>query len=208
MEKIKKTGEEFYDEILEKVLLIGNSGVGKTSILLKLVMNKFFPKIKETNGVDIFEKKYEKENIHIVLELWDISGIEDDNETISSYYKSTKCIILVFDITDEESFKELENYKNEIKSFSDEKDLIVILLGNKSDLENQRKVFKKDIEEFVNKTGFLYMEVSAKNDSGNINKVFEYIGDKFYSEEKEYLESLNNDQNINSGDNNRMEIED
>lgn len=211
MEKIKKQEEEYYEEILEKVLLKGSSGVGKTSILLKLVMNKFFPKIKKTNGVDVFEKKVEKEDIKIVLELWDTSGSEDDLNLISSYYKGTRCIILVFDITDENSFKELSNFKKEINNFVDEKEFMVIVLGNKSDLISQRKVLKKDIEEFVNLNKYLYMEVSAKNDiCGNIKKVFDYIGDKFYSQEKEYLESLKNHKNTNyiSNNENAMEIED
>ena len=153
-------------DLLFKVLLIGNSGVGKSSLFLRFVDDIWEDSFVPTIGVDFKVKTLSIEDKKIKLQIWDTAGQERFRTIISSYYKGAHGILLIFDLTDIETFKSLNNWLIEIERNAN-KNVIKILIGNKCDL-NERKVTMKQASEFAEENGMKYIETSAKN---NINVV-------------------------------------
>lgn len=178
-EKISKLSSiSDIEEIAEKIIIIGSSNVGKTSLLIRYTKNQFPTTLKPTIGCDHYLKEQElpsKKNKKIRLSIWDTAGQERYKGLASSYYKNSKCAIFVFDLTNKESFLSLENWREEMLNFSDE-GILVVVIGNKKDLEKERVVRKEEIEFFCGKYEYFYMETSAKEDDGSIDKVFGYVG--------------------------------
>ena len=153
-------------DLLFKVLLIGNSGVGKSSLFLRFVDDIWEDSFVPTIGVDFKVKTLSIEDKKIKLQIWDTAGQERFRTIISSYYKGAHGILLIFDLSDIETFKSLNNWLIEIERNAN-KNVIKILIGNKCDL-NERKVTMKQASEFAEENGMKYIETSAKN---NINVV-------------------------------------
>ena len=113
-----------------KVILVGDSKVGKSSILLRYMSNTFSDNIKSTIGADHFEKEFtnkkneEHEEEKINLSIWDTAGVVGLRGLSSSYYMDAKCVILVFDLTDRKSFYNLDFYRDEMKYFANQGFLI------------------------------------------------------------------------------------
>ena len=160
----------------EKVVIIGDASVGKTSILLRYVNNTFSDNIKPTIGCDHYEKEVDIEGGQkIKLSIWDTAGQDRFRGLASSYYKRAKCVVLVFDITKKSSFEKLDFWRDEIMNFADE-NILVVVVGNKTDLMDKRTVMQEEIDAYVKKYEYFYLETSAlENGDGNIQKVFEYI---------------------------------
>ena len=161
-----------------KIILIGDSGVGKTSILNYYTKKMFKDRIQSTIGVDFVTKFEDINGKSIKIALWDTAGQEKYRATTANYYKNSSACFIVFDLTDIDSFNHLEIW---IKFFCDnsgikEKENIVIL-GNKSDLREERKISEEQIDEFISKQNFVYYETSAKNGE-NIDKCFKDIAEK------------------------------
>ena len=169
------------EEIAEKIIIIGTASVGKTSILTRYIKKTFPNQQKPTIGCDQFikEQPLSQKNRRIRLSIWDTAGQERYKGLASSYYKNSKCVIFVFDLTNKESFENLENWREEMLSYSDE-GILVVVIGNKNDLEKERVVRKEEIEFFCKKYDYYYMELSAKIDDGKIDKVFSYIGEVLF----------------------------
>ena len=153
-------------DLLFKVLLIGNSGVGKSSLFLRFVDDIWEDSFVPTIGVDFKVKTLSIEDKKIKLQIWDTAGQERFRTIISSYYKGAHGILLIFDLSDIETFKSLNNWLIEIERNAN-KNVIKILIGNKCDL-NERKVTMKQASEFAEENGMKYIETSAKN---NINVI-------------------------------------
>ena len=162
-----------------KVLLIGESNVGKTSIVTRVCSNTFNSSTKPTIGSDLFQKELTFNGNTVRLNIWDTAGQERFRGISSSYYKSAKIALIVFDLTNLKSFEKVNFWKDEITNFAD-KDFFIILVGNKSDLIAERVVKKEMAEELVKKHSFkAYYETSAKNgDSKEIGLLFDYIASK------------------------------
>lgn len=160
----------------EKVILIGDASVGKSSILIRYINKTFTDNMKPTIGVEHYSKEIQLENnTKITLSIWDTAGQERYRGLTSAYYKETKCVVMVFDITKRSSFERLYAWKEEIENFTDKK-LLTVVIGNKSDLCEQRKVTREEIEEFVKKYGYFYLETSAlNNEDSHIEEAFLYI---------------------------------
>lgn len=121
----------------EKVILIGDAAVGKTSILHRYIQGNFSENQKPTIGCDHFEKTVElTAEKHVSLSIWDTAGQERFRGLASAYYKKAKCVILVFDFTKKSSFEKLEYWKDEINNFA-EVNTAVVLVGNKFDLKDK-----------------------------------------------------------------------
>lgn len=164
----------------EKIILIGDPSVGKSSILTRYINKTFTDNMKPTIGVEHYSKEIPIQKTKITLSIWDTAGQERYRGLTSAYYKETKCIVLVFDITNRQSFDRLYTWKEEIENYTD-KDLLTVVIGNKSDLQEKRKVNKEEIEGFVKKFRYFYMETSAlENKDGNIEEVFRYIAENLY----------------------------
>jgi small GTP-binding protein len=121
-------------------------------------------------GVDFKLKNIELDNKKIKLQIWDTAGQERFRTITTSYYKGAHAILIVFDITDRESFEHVRNWMADIDKFAKE-GVLRILVGNKCDLENSRQVRKEEGNEIANKYGIKYIETSAK-ETTNIEDLF------------------------------------
>ena len=144
-----------YDYI-QKILLIGDSGVGKSSIVLRFTENTYNESYISTIGVDFKVKKLIIDNNVVKIQLWDTAGQERFKTITFSYYRGSHAVIIVFDITSRESFMNIEAWLEEIYKFCDKKKIKIIIIGNKKDLENTRKVSYDEAFTFANNLGFQY----------------------------------------------------
>lgn len=158
-------------DYLFKIIIIGDSGVGKSAILNRFADNKFTESYISTIGVDFKIKTILLDEHIIKLQLWDTAGQERFRTITTSYYRDSHIIFLCYDITDPESFANLPNWLKEIKKYALEKTKIIIC-GTKIDLEKKRKVMKQDAINFASSNNLDYIEVSSKTNF-NIDKLFE-----------------------------------
>ena len=166
-------GEEEYDFIF-KVLLLGNSDVGKSSLILRYVDQVWNEVFVPTIGVDFKVKTLTIDNKQIKMQIWDTAGQERFRNVISSYFKGSHGILLVYDITNRDSFKNLENWSIEIEKNASE-NVLKILIGNKNDLEDERDIASDEGKAFANRNGMQFIETSAKMNT-NVNEAFETLG--------------------------------
>ena len=159
--KMKKTSESSPDEIQLKIMLLGNTAVGKTSFILKYTENTFQEVHLSTIGVDFRVKTITYENKNYKLSIYDTTGQERYKSLAFSLIKNVDGIILMYDVTDESTFKSVPNW---IQSARDKKgeNYPIILLGNKIDLADRRKVTTEEGEEIAAKNGLDFFEISNK----------------------------------------------
>ena len=149
-------------DYLFKLLLIGNSAVGKSSLLLRFSDNVFNDAFLPTIGVDFKIRTMDLQNKTVKLQIWDTAGQERFKTITKAYYKGAHGIILVYDITDEQSFKDLDNWLNEVEKHASS-NVAKLLVGNKSDLEKDRRVSFEQGKSLADKLGIKFVETSAKN---------------------------------------------
>ena len=162
-----------------KTVIIGEPGVGKSSIISRGVNNIFTKDYKATLFFDHSWKNYKVNNSKIRIQLCDTCGQEVYHSVIKNFYKSALCIFLVFSINNIESFNSLSFWINEIEQSSSE-DIIIFLVGNKKDIEKERVVTEQQINDFIheNKIKF-YFETSAATGE-NVDKLFEETVKQLY----------------------------
>ncbi len=170
-------------DYLFKLLLIGDSGVGKSCILLRFTEDSYSEAFISTIGVDFKIKTIELEGKIIKLQIWDTAGQERFRTITSSYYRGAHGIIIVFDITDLESFENIKQWLIEINKYAFN-NVCKILVGNKSDLDYRRMVYSG--KEYAESLNIPYIETSAKN-SDNIDKLFYNISKQI----KSYMKQRN-----------------
>lgn len=156
-----------------KILIIGNSSVGKSNILLRYTDNVFNDSFLPTIGVDFKIKNMTVNNQRVKLNIWDTAGQERFKTITSTYYKGSHGIVLVYDITDRESFNNINNWINEVKRNASG-NVSMLLVGNKCDLEDERVVSTKEGQEYAKAVGMSYLETSAKADL-NIRETFNVL---------------------------------
>ena len=144
-----------------KIIFLGDQYVGKSSILNRFYQDKFEPDYQATIGLDFHSKNVEIKGTAIRLLLYDTAGQEKFKSLIPMYIRDANIIIVVYDITNKDSFIHTEHWVNETKDLKRD-DAIFVLVGNKIDLEDKRAVTSKEAENFANEKGFLFHEVSAK----------------------------------------------
>ena len=149
-------------EYLFKLLLIGNSGVGKSCILMRYADNSFTENFFNTIGVDFKIKTITLNDQVIKMQIWDTAGQDRFRTLTSSYYRGAHGIIIVYDVTNKDSFDNVKQWMQEIEKFASE-NVNKLLVGNKSDLEEQRKVTYDEGVELSKKFDIPFLEVSAKN---------------------------------------------
>ncbi len=186
-----------------KTVMIGEPGVGKSSIISRGVNNIFSKDYKATLCFDHSWKNYKINNSKIRIQLWDTCGQEVYHSIIKNFYKSALCIFLVFAINNKESFNSLNFWINEIEDMSSE-DIIIFLIGNKKDCENERVVSIDEINNFVEKNNInKYFETSAANGE-NIDKLFEETAKELYF--RHVVPLLNSHLSISSSNSNTNEF--
>jgi len=156
-----------------KIVVIGDINVGKTSILSRFRYGSFEQSYMPTLGIDFFTKNLFYEDKTIRLILWDTAGQERFRSLIPSYLKNADCIIIVYDITNKDSFNSLTHWLNDAKNNTIEGTIFVIC-GNKIDLKEKRVVTNEEIDEYIKKENLLYVECSAMNGEG-IKELFNLI---------------------------------
>ncbi|KAH8370637.1 hypothetical protein KR093_004378 [Drosophila rubida] len=157
-------------DYLFKLLLIGDSGVGKTCILFRFSEDAFNTTFISTIGIDFKIRTIELDNKKIKLQIWDTAGQERFRTITTAYYRGAMGIMLVYDITQEKSF---ENIKNWIRNIEENAaaDVEKMLLGNKCELNDKRQVSKERGEQLAIEYGIKFMETSAKA-SINVEEAF------------------------------------
>ena len=163
------TTEDDYDYII-KIVLIGDSGVGKTNILSRYISNKFNLNSTSTVGVEFQSKIVKINDKKIKIQIWDTSGQERYKSITSSYYKGAKGAFVVYDITQESTFKNADTWIGEIKANSSE-DVLIVLIGNKNDLENERKISLAEATKKAEQNKIFFCETSALQ-ATNIDHAF------------------------------------
>ncbi|XP_068647398.1 ras-related protein RABC1-like [Aristolochia californica] len=161
-------------DYLFKLLLIGDSGVGKSSLLLRFTSDTF-EDLSPTIGVDFKIKMVTLGGKRLKLAIWDTAGQERFRTLTSSYYRGAQGIIMVYDVTRRETFTNLSDiWAKEIDLYSTNQDCIKMLVGNKVDKESERVVTKKEGIDFAREYGCLFLECSAKTQV-NVEQCFEEL---------------------------------
>jgi len=162
-------------DYLFKLLMVGDSGVGKTSILLQFTQNEFNVSTRSTVGVDLKVKMMKFRNKSVKLTIWDTAGQERFRTLTSSYYRGAHGIILVYDVTSSESFQNIKDWLKEIDIYSTNDDAVKMLVGNKIDKNTERKVSRDEAIAFAKSLNMMYIETSAKTKIGVQNAFEELI---------------------------------
>ena len=171
-----------------KIVVIGDINVGKTSILSRFRYGSFEQSYMPTLGIDFFTKNLFYEDKTIRLILWDTAGQERFRSLIPSYLKNADCIIIVYDITNKDSFNSLTNWLSDAKNNTIEGTIFVIC-GNKIDLKEKRVVTNEEINEYIKKENLLYVECSAQNGEGIkelFNLIAQHLGESNFAK-SEYI---------------------
>ena len=165
-------------EIMVKVVLVGDSGVGKTNIMSKYLKNEFHEDSKATVGVEFGAKQFTVEGHVIKAQIWDTAGQERYKAITSAYYKGAKGAFIVYDITRKNTFDSVSRWVSDLTATADKK-ISIILIGNKSDLEDQRQVTKEMGEEKANQLQVAFLETSAMSGE-NLEKGFQMMINEIY----------------------------
>jgi len=164
-----------YDHLF-KILMIGDSGVGKSSILLRFTDDDFEEDRPCTIGVDFKTKMMDLDGKRINLTIWDTAGQEKFRSLTSSYYRGTQGIILVYDVTIRASFDAVTHWLSEVEMYTTNKDVIMMLVGSKIDKPN-REISREEGIKFAKSKSMLFIECSAKTKLG-IQQAFEELVQK------------------------------
>jgi Ras-related protein Rab-2A len=179
-----------------KIIVIGDSSVGKSSLTLRATKNHFKDIYTPTIGFEFLSFNIKIKNQTVKLQIWDTCGQEVYRSLISSFYRNSSLAIIVYAIDNQESFDNLESWLDEIKSQT-HPNLRIFLIGNKADLEDQRLISKKAAEELVKDHNIdLFMETSAKTGS-NAQEVFVKAAKMLLEDYKKYSENEGRDSNFN-----------
>jgi Ras-related protein Rab-1A len=157
-------------DYLVKIVFIGDSGVGKSSLLLKYVDDVFTGGYISTIGVDFRINTLVVDDKVFKLQIWDTAGQERFKSITTAYYRGANSIVMIYDITDKESFANIKKWKNELERYA-ESGVHLVLVGNKSDLESNRAVSISEAKEYARIIECEYVETSAKTGAG-IDKIF------------------------------------
>jgi len=156
-----------------KIVFLGKSGVGKTSITLRFCRETFQDGTEATIGASFLTKIMAIKDRQVKFEIWDTAGQERYRALAPMYYRNADAAVLVYDITDSESFSSLQSWYQELHK--NVPNCIIILTGNKMDLSNERKVSRENAEEFASQKECSLIEVSSKSGE-NVNELFTKLG--------------------------------
>lgn len=187
-------------DYLFKIVLIGDSGVGKSNILSRFTRNEFEINTKSTIGVEFSARDIEVNNKVIKVQIWDTAGQERYRAITTAYYRGAAGVIMVYDLTRRETFDHIEKWYRELMNNCDNS-VKLILVGNKSDLNHLREVTSLEGRCLAERYKILFLETSALN-SNNVHEAFETLIKDIYKfkmleeEKQKILESKDEDEII------------
>ncbi|KAG8091384.1 hypothetical protein GUJ93_ZPchr0012g20907 [Zizania palustris] len=156
-----------------KVVLIGDSAVGKSQILARFARNEFSIDSKATIGVEFQTRTLVIDHKSVKAQIWDTAGQERYRAVTSAYYRGALGALLVYDITKRQSFDHIPRWLEELRGHAD-KNIVIMLVGNKSDLEDERAVSTEDAKEFAEKENLFFLETSALQ-ATNVENAFQTV---------------------------------
>ena len=192
--------EDEYDFIF-KILLLGDSNVGKSSLISRYVDGLWSDVFVPTIGVDFKIKTLEIGNKNIKMQIWDTAGQERFRNIISSYFRGSHGILLIYDITNKNSFNNLQDWLEVIENNAN-KNVLKILIGNKNDLEEDRQIKTEEGQSFANRNNMQFIETSAKTNT-NVTDAFEALAKIMmeFNSDKKPISNENKKVNVSSGKN-------
>ena len=161
-----------YDAMM-KILLVGDSGVGKSCLLVRFVEDRFNPSFITTIGIDFKIKTVDINGKKVKLQLWDTAGQERFRTITTAYYRGAMGIVMVYDVTDERTYANIKQWYKTVTEHSND-DAQILLVGNKSDMDT-RVISYEQGESLAEELNIPFMESSAK-DNANVNEVFFTLG--------------------------------
>ena len=174
-------------DILIKVVIVGDSSVGKTNLLSRFVNNSFNQNSRNTIGVDFSAVDLSINGQNIKAQFWDTAGQEKYRSIASAYYKNAQGIIITYDVTREKTFENVNSWYNELRE-QGEPDVEIVLIGNKIDLESERKVTSDQGAQLAKEKGMFFMEVSAKtNQDECVENAFKILLEEIVNKTEERL---------------------
>ena len=190
-----------YDYLL-KYIIIGDAAVGKSNLLLRFSQGDFKTEYQLTIGVEFGAKNLDIDNKKLRLQIWDTAGQENYRSITRAYYKNSVCSILVYDISNRESFEHISSWIDDCKAQSP-KTVFMVLVGNKSDLNDYRQVTLEEGQEMARTHNLMFFETSAKTGE-NVNKIFEDSAKEIYDKINQGYYDLESDvcgikRGLNSG---------
>ena len=190
---------------LLKYIIIGDPSVGKSNLLMKFANNKFTEDYEATIGVEFGVKNLQIDNKIYRIQIWDTAGQENFRSITRAYYKNCVCAMVVYDITKRTSFNNVQNWLQDVITQSP-KTVLIILIGNKIDLEDKREVIFDEGNEFAIKHGIMFMETSAKTGEG-VEEAFRKSVQEIENKIKENYYDLNSETcGIKKGKTNNISI--
>lgn len=163
-----------YDHLV-KLLLLGDSAVGKSSLLMRFSEERFDSNFVLTIGVDFKWKLVDRDGRKLKIQIWDTAGQERFRTITPAYYRAAMGVVIIFDTTDRATFDHIEYWVQQLDQHGDA-GVTKILVGNKMDLVDQRKVTKEEAQELADKFGMAFFEASAKSGE-NVEDAFLHISD-------------------------------
>ena len=186
--------DDNYDLIF-KIVLIGDSGVGKTNILSRFINNEFSLTTQATVGVEFGSKIIKKGEKLIKLQIWDTAGQERYKSITSAYYKGSKGAFVVYDISHKSTFDNVDKWIDELKNHGSE-DVFIMLVGNKSDLKDKREISEEDVQKKAQLYNVAFCETSAL-EGKNIEYAFESLINEITKKVEKDKEKNNNKNSTN-----------
>ncbi|PKA64541.1 Ras-related protein RABA5a [Apostasia shenzhenica] len=163
---------------LFKIVLIGDSAVGKSNLLARFARDEFYPNSKSTIGVEFQTQKMEIDGKEVKAQIWDTAGQERFKAITSAYYRGAVGALLVYDITRRQTFDSIGRWLNELHTYSD-MNVVTILVGNKTDLKNAREVSTDEGKALAEAHDLFFMETSAL-DNSNVAAAFQTVVKEIY----------------------------
>ncbi|XP_028068203.1 ras-related protein RABA5a-like [Camellia sinensis] len=174
------TEEEQSEDYLFKVVLIGDSAVGKSNLLARFARDEFYPNSKSTIGVEFQTQKMDINGKEVKAQIWDTAGQERFRRAVTSaYYRGAVGALLVYDISRRQTFDDIGRWLNELHTHSD-MNVVTILVGNKSDLKDLREVSTAEGKALAEAQGLFFIETSAL-DSSNVAAAFQTVVIEIYN---------------------------
>mmetsp|Transcript_18458 Transcript_18458/g.56665 ORF Transcript_18458/g.56665 Transcript_18458/m.56665 type:complete len:198 (-) Transcript_18458:1487-2080(-) len=164
-------------KVLLKVIILGDSGVGKTALMNQYVTKRFSSAYKATIGADFLTKEVMIEDKLVTLQIWDTAGQEKYHSLAGMYYRGAAAAVLVYDVTSQSSFERMKDWAAELDETGPE-NIVLGVAGNKADLADERRqVDAKAAKAYASQRGAFFVETSAKEDTG-VAELFSAIADR------------------------------